>query len=176
MSRISLTVLLSLAALLILPLSASAAPTLSAETGDKANSYVISGAGFEPGSVVDVIEVPCAEMPCHGDGGPRVSDVVVDENGAFSVVLQSFEVKPGDRNHDYRLVMALEKETIASEDTPHIQVRPLNHPGKQSTPGVPTVGTGLATPGSANVLPWLVGAGVAFALAGFGLRQDTRRS
>ena len=146
MSRLLKVRLLPVIALLAVPLfmlaprtSAQTTPELTWTLGSEANSYVISGSGFTPGMVIDLIEIPCAELPCPSGGLMRVSEIPVSSQGTFTATMVTRSAGPPDgglQSSDYRIIVATEHGVAWDVGTPHVRVSPITHPGVPKPPEV----------------------------------------
>jgi hypothetical protein len=138
---------------------------ITAVPAAQADSYLVTGTGFEPGEAIKVIEVTCGELPCAAGGGALVV-ATPDASGSFSVVLVlNPATVPTDR--DYRLIAAFPDSRAGEVTDPQVRV-PLHHAAATPTPGAPPSGTGLAgeNPTSGPGWPLLAATGAVFVTAG----------
>lgn len=113
-------------------------PVVTAELGPSPDSYYISGSGFTPGQVVNIVELACPDLPCAGEGIASVRDVVVDADGSFRVLLQAHPEREPTEGQATRLIVVQEPGVVAGvEGMPFVKV-PHHHPGV----GPPGAGTG----------------------------------
>lgn len=118
--------------------------TLSYTLGSQQDSYIIEGAGFGPSTLVNIVEMPCPELPCAAEGMASTRDVRVSADGTFSALLVTNPQNDTWDKRDYRLIVVVEPPELAgAAENAFVEV-PRHHPGATSAPGVPRVGTGVA--------------------------------
>jgi len=116
--------------------------SLSYTLGAAQDSYIISGTGFTPGSLVDVIEMPCPELPCGAEGMATTRDVRVSADGTFSAELRTNPANETPDNRQYRLVVAVEPPELAGAPENAFVEVPRHHAGMNGLPTAPAVGSG----------------------------------
>jgi hypothetical protein len=117
---------------------------LSYTLGPQQDSYIIEGAGFAPSTLVNIVEMPCPELPCAAEGMASTRDVRVSADGTFSALLVTNPQNDTWDKRDYRLIVAVEPPELAgAAENAFVEV-PRHHPGTNSAPGAPGVGTGAA--------------------------------
>ncbi len=125
--------------------------------------------------VIDLIEIPCAELPCPSGGLSRVSEVAVGAGGAFTATMVTRSTHGGPdgtlESPDYRIIVATEHGVAWDVGTPHVRVSPITHAG---VPGPPNVGNSIG-PTRAWWLPGLLLIGFS-AVVAFATRRIIRAS
>jgi len=131
------------------------APTITFTLGPKPDSYVIAGAGFDPGRPVDILEMPCGELPCAAEPiGPEVK-VQPPTDGSFTTTYSANT--EAEFGRDYRLIIARQAPQLAGEEgLPFVNV-PVHHPGTGSEVKPPNTGSSLPV-GSGDTTLVLLGA------------------
>lgn len=120
--------------------SAQVSPALSAVATDAADTYIVSGSGFEPGAELWVNEISCGELPCGAGLQPGSQRVTVGSDGTFEVEMA---LAPDDKGRGYRLIAAYGEDWTQEQidQAPTIRV-PEYSPGT-TAPAPPSVGTGV---------------------------------
>lgn len=149
---------------------AVASPELTFVLGAAPDSYIISGSGFAPDSLVDVSELPCGELRCGAEAIRSTRGVKVRPDGSFSALYSGpVAYDPLDRR-DFRFIVVTPSGVTWNDSTPWIKV-PLHHAG---TVGPPGTGTGPSESTHEIRLVTLAGAlllSAAAATTGFGARR-----
>ena len=145
---------------------AQASPKLSAAASTQPDTYIITGAGFQPGAQLWVNEIPCGELPCAAGSQPGAQLVTVGSDGTFRVEMALTGLNVG---RGYRLIAAYGEDWTQDQINSAPTVRVPEYSPGSSAPAAPSVGTGREVKeGSASALPLaaalLFASGVAFAM------------
>lgn len=145
---VALVLIVGIGAALASASPAKAEPAIQAVPARAADSYIVSGSGFDPGAKFYVFdESACGGETRCGGGDYSVGEGFVSASGTFTVNVQldsSFRPSTGQT---HRALSATQDDWNPEQlaQRPFIQV-PLSHPG---SPGAPNVGN--AQPGTGPV-------------------------
>lgn len=154
--------LMTVTASALAPVSALAAPAITATPGSAAGIWVISGTGFEPGTRLNVGQVPCGELPCPRGGGVMVWPTV-EPDGTFTATLDLTDAHPAEGQDDFLVVAWDSGEALPSHPTLRVP---------RLAPTAPAVGTGVRD--KRDLSAWIVVAPVLLLAGVAGFAATTR--